>query len=129
MDIIVKKSRIEGKGVFASRNFKSGEIVIKWDISRQLSTEQEKEIPEKEKKYIAHTGAKIILQKSPAKYVNHSCNPNTHVENFCDMAIRDIKKGEEITSDYNECLGPEEILNCNCKSKNCKKSVNRKQIH
>ena len=42
MDVIIKKSKIEGKGVFAARDFKKGEIVVKWDISHQLSPEEAK---------------------------------------------------------------------------------------
>jgi len=36
-DVIVKKSKIHGLGVFASRNFKKGEIIIKWDTSHKLT--------------------------------------------------------------------------------------------
>jgi len=28
--VVVKKSKISGKGVFASRDFKKGEIVLRW---------------------------------------------------------------------------------------------------
>ncbi len=30
-DIVVKKSKIIGKGVFAIRDFKKGEVVLKWN--------------------------------------------------------------------------------------------------
>ncbi len=123
MDVIIKNSKIEGKGVFAPRNFKKGECIIKWDISNQLTPAQEKKLSETEKKYVAHINGKIILQQSPAKYVNHSCNPNTHIENFSDVAIKDIKKGEEITSNYFEDLSPNEEMKCNCGSKNCKRII------
>ncbi|MBS3088672.1 SET domain-containing protein-lysine N-methyltransferase [Candidatus Pacearchaeota archaeon] len=122
-NISIKKSKIEGKGVFASRNFKEGEIVIKWDISRQLTPEEVKELPEAEKKYIAYFKGKYILMKSPAKYVNHSCDANTYVNNFCDIAKRDIKKGEEITSDYSKTMETNDSMKCDCKSKNCKKII------
>ncbi|MBU2638274.1 MAG: SET domain-containing protein-lysine N-methyltransferase [Nanoarchaeota archaeon] len=126
MDVIIKKSKIEGEGVFAARDFKKGEIVIKWDISYQLSSEEAAAIPEKEKKHLAYTNGKIIVQQPPAKYVNHACNPNTQVKNFCDVAIRDIKKGEEITSDYSSDLEPGETMKCNCGSKNCKRIITAK---
>lgn len=120
MDVIVKKSKIEGLGVFASRDFKKGEIVIKWDISHQLTSDKIKEITEKEKKYVAHSNDKYILMQSPAKYVNHSCDANTYAENFCDVAKKNIKKGEEITGDYSEEGIPGEVMVCKCKSKNCR---------
>jgi len=37
MNIIVKKSKIHGRGVFANKDFKKNEIVIKWDISHLIS--------------------------------------------------------------------------------------------
>ncbi|HLE06997.1 MAG TPA: SET domain-containing protein-lysine N-methyltransferase [archaeon] len=122
-DVAVKKSKIHGMGVFASRNFNAGEIVIVWDISHLLTPEEARKLPEAKKKYIAHTNGKIILQQSPAKYINHSCDANTRVENFCDVAIRHIKKGEEITSNYSDDLGPGEMMKCSCGSKNCRKII------
>lgn len=50
MDVIVKKSKIDGKGVFAARDFKKGEIVIKWDISHELTPEEVKKTPRNRKK-------------------------------------------------------------------------------
>lgn len=119
-DITIKKSKIEGKGVFAGRDFKKGEIVIKWDISYQLTQEEVKKLPEAEKRYVAYLGKKHILMQSPAKYVNHSCDANTYAGNFCDIAKRDIKKGEEVTANYSETMETNEFMKCNCGSKNCR---------
>ena len=119
-EVIMKKSKIEGLGVFASRNFKKGEVVIKWDISHQLTPEEIKKLPEKEKRYIAYLNGKYILMQPPARYVNHSCDANTSADNFCDVAKRDIKMGEEITGDYSEEGLPGEVIVCKCGSKNCR---------
>ncbi len=125
-DVAVKKSKIEGLGVFALRDFKKGEIVIKWDIAYQLTPEEVKSMSHKEKRYVAFLDGKYILMEPPARYVNHSCDANTHAKDFCDIAKRDIKKGEEITGDYseNETQGFEMI--CHCRSKNCRGIVKRK---
>ena len=56
----------------------------------------------------------------PARFVNHSCDPNTFLHNFCGIAKRDIKKGEEITEDYSKENNPDFRLECKCGSKNCK---------
>lgn len=125
IDLIIKESKISGKGVFANKQFRAGEVVIKWDISNQLTKEQVKNLKGKDRKYLAFLNDKIILQKSPAKYVNHSCNPNTAIKNFSDVAIRDIKKGEEITSDYSNDLEINEKIVCNCGSLNCKKIISK----
>lgn len=128
MDVIVKKSEIEGKGIFASRDFKKGEVVIKWDISHQLTPEEVKKLPETEKRYIANLEGRYILMQSPAKYVNHSCDANTYADNFCDIAKRDIKKGEEITADYSKEAVPDLNMKCRCGSKNCRGIITSKQI-
>ena len=124
-DIVIKKSKIEGKGVFAARNFKKGETVIKWDISHQLTPQEVKRLPKKKKKYVAYINEKYILMQPPAKYVNHSCDANTYANHFCDIAKRNIKKGEEITGDYSEDETPGFEMKCNCGSKNCRKIIKR----
>ena len=122
-DVIVKKSGIEGLGVFAARDFKKGELVLRWDNAKELSEEQVKQVPQEEKKYVAFFNGKYLLQSSPAKYVNHSCEPNTFVKDFCDIALRDIKQGEEITSDYSKEPEPDMNMKCNCNTKKCRKTI------
>ena len=60
-----------------------------------------------------------FLMQPPEKYVNHSCEANTEVKNHCDVAIRYIKKGDEITSDYNK-KGSFVSFICKCGSKRCR---------
>jgi SET domain-containing protein len=122
-DVIVKKSQIHGLGVFASRNFKKGEVIIRWDISRKLTKKEVDILPEEEKRYIVYLDGEYILMQHPARYVNHSCDANTYVNNFCDVAKRDIKKGEEITANYSETMAPGESMECKCGSKNCRRII------
>ena len=53
--------------------------------------------------------------------INHSCQPSCKVNTFFVIALRDIKKGEEITFDYNQ---NEDTLaspfECGCCSKTIK---------
>ncbi len=120
MDVIVRKSKIEGKGVFANRNFKKGEVVLKWDTSHELTKEDADKLSEKEKKFVPFVHGKYLLLQSPERYVNHSCDANTHAGNFCDIAKRDIEKGEEITANYSETSAEYERMKCKCRSKNCR---------
>jgi SET domain-containing protein len=122
-DLIVKRSKIEGKGVFAGRDFRTGEVVIKWDISHQLTSEEATKLPASERRYVVYVKGKHILLQSPAKYVNHSCDANTRADNYCDIAQRDIKKGDEITANYSETMDSNEVMNCVCGSKNCRKVI------
>ena len=119
-NIIVKKSKISKFGVFAAKNFKKGEIVLKWKPNKILTKKQVDKLPKSEKHYVSsYAPGEYLLQQAPERYVNHSCNPNTEVKNNCDTAIKDIKKGEEITSDYRK----DNIIHhfkCLCGSKKCR---------
>ncbi|MBW3012268.1 SET domain-containing protein-lysine N-methyltransferase [Candidatus Woesearchaeota archaeon] len=121
-DILVKKSKIEGKGAFAGRDFKKGEIILRWDTSKTLTKEQADNLPEHEQRYVSFFDGKYILMHEPERYVNHSCDANTYAKDFCDVAKRDIRKGEEITTDYAKEV-PGINMKCNCGSKNCRKYI------
>ena len=99
-DIFVGKSKMFGKGIFANRNFKKGEVVIQYHL-KPLSEKEFQNLTKMEKNFTHNHFGVIYIYSSPERYVNHSANPNTNpdVKNKCDVAIRDIKKGEEITTD------------------------------
>jgi len=118
-DVLVKSSNIHDKGVFAARDFKAGEIVLRWDISNVLLENEVSKMTEEEKRYITFLDDKYVLMQEPERFVNHSCNANTTAKQFCDVAKRDIKKGEEITANYKEELPPNTYMKCNCGSPNC----------
>lgn len=99
-DVEIKESLIQGLGVFATRDFKKGEVVLKWDISNQISKEEFELKSIEEKMYIEILNGTYTLMKEPECRANRSCNPNCKIDNFCEIAIRDIKKGEEITTTY-----------------------------
>ncbi len=120
LNVIIKKSKIHGKGVFANRDFRKGETVIKWDLSAILTKEEVDKLPKKEKRYASILkDDKYILHQTPARYVNHSCDPNTYTKNTKDVASRDISKGEEITTDYSFEV-PGLYMKCNCGTKKCR---------
>lgn len=103
-NITLKKSKIgqfpDGKGVFANRDFKKGEVVIKYNL-KPLTKKDFENLPESEKIFTHTHWGIIYLYPIPDRYVNHSENPNTtqDLKNKQDIAKRDIKKGEEITTD------------------------------
>ncbi|MEK6910182.1 MAG: SET domain-containing protein-lysine N-methyltransferase [Nanoarchaeota archaeon] len=118
-NLIVNNSTIHGKGVFANKDFKKGEVVIKYNL-KKLTKEQFDNLSEEEKHFTSIKGDKIYLFPSPERYVNHSCEPNTNPSSDGDIAIKNIKSGEEITTDYRKDDVPGLNMKCNCKSKNCK---------
>ena len=96
-----------GYGVFATDDIPEGTIVYVKDSLEVvitpteflLHTEEMKDVIEKYS-YIDEHGNRIISWDF-AKYVNHCCNCNTMSTGYgFEIAIRDIKKGEQITDEY-----------------------------
>ena len=55
---------------------------------------------------------------------NHSCNPNIGFDgSICYIAIRDIKKDEEILLDYAFMETEFQPFECKCGSNNCRKII------
>lgn len=102
-DLVIGKGKLAGKGVYANRDFKKGEVVIKYNL-KSLTDEEYKKLPVKEKMFTHMHGTIRQLYSIPERYVNHSENPNTYhrvksMRDQADVALRDIKKGEMITGD------------------------------
>ncbi|MBI5390125.1 ACT domain-containing protein [Candidatus Woesearchaeota archaeon] len=120
---LVKMSKIHKVGVFAAKNFKKGETVLHFE-PKVLTKDQIKALPSDQKKYVSsYKHGKYILQQGPDKYVNHACDPNTKVQNNSDVAIRDIHRGEEITSDYRKDTIQLHHFTCRCRSRNCQRWI------
>jgi hypothetical protein len=83
---------------------------------KKRKEKKRKEKKRKEKKRVAFIGGKYRRCYEPENHVNYSCNLNTTAINYCDVAIRDIKSGEEITSTPTF----DKLRECNCGSKKCK---------
>jgi len=125
-NLTVRKIPRNGKGVFSKRNFKKGELITKVTgkiipLKKALSMSSY---------YLNHMGSiskdKCILMNPPAKFINHSCNPNAYEVKKKVLAMRNIKKGDEITFDYSKNGVPEVDnwkMKCRCKSKKCRKII------
>jgi len=60
---------------------------------------------------------------------NHSCDPNAYIEDYMmSRALRDIKKGEEITVDYGTFIDHSDTIlkKCKCNSKECRGEITGK---
>ncbi|HSX00120.1 MAG TPA: SET domain-containing protein [Patescibacteria group bacterium] len=116
--IEIKNSPIAGKGIFAKEPIKRGALVLKWR-PKVLTKEQAAELPAEEQKHYTYpNGEKVLWMQPPERFVNHSCEPNTHVVDESDVALRDIKPGEEITSDYIDVEATK--FKCFCGSEKCR---------
>jgi SET domain-containing protein len=122
-DIVIKRSAINKKGVFAARDFNKGEAVMKWSIVKTLARRELPGVTPADEKYISYLGKGMyVIMGAPSRFVNHSCDANTRAVNGVDVARREIKKGEEITADYIKEKAPYQFV-CNCGSAKCKRVI------
>lgn len=127
------RSKIEGRGLFAVKPIKKGEIVaikgghvIDWKTFKK----HEKLIGASYLQ-IADNFVLAPLKKSEVEkvmmFLNHSCNPNVGVRgNIIFVAMRDIKAGKELTTDYAMIDDDNYRMRCNCGARNCRKIVTGK---
>ena len=126
MKIHIEKSKLHGKGIFASRNIKKGEIVFIMKgkkIKFLINSEQQAKIAGLN--WIGIGKNEWIDPNIYGSYFNHSCNPNSAIKGKVIVeALQNIKKGEEITLDYSLCEA--DIfwhIKCECGAKNCRKII------
>jgi len=123
------------KGLFAVKDIKKGEIIT---ISAGIGLPEKivKRLPKSVHKYCYYMEngffyCSLSKDKISADwFMNHSCHPNAGgvKEAFTARALRDIKKGEEITYNYMEDYKfwryrPFRKFKCYCGFKNCKKTI------
>jgi hypothetical protein len=98
-DVYIGKGKLAGKGVYAARDFKAGELVKSYNL-RPLTQAQFDTLPKSEQMFVHSFWGKMYLFPEPSRYTNHSADPNTRadLQNMCNYAIRSIKKGEMITT-------------------------------
>ena len=60
-----------------------------------------------------------------SRLFNHSCNPNAGMRKTSEIfALRDIRRGEQITYDYSMTVAPTVWkMDCQCGSQNCRKTL------
>jgi SET domain-containing protein len=129
MDVIVGSSNIQGKGVFAARDYQAGEVMLLIDDTRVVDAEHPLRPDCEEFEYHCDYLAegKIVLMQSPERYINSSCDPNTYVKydqgKRLVISRRGIKAGEEISYDYIiDCHGGKE-WRCNCGAARCRGKI------
>ncbi len=126
----IKKSNIDNRGLYASQDIKDGTKIIEYKgkIVTKKRVEEDSKFDNDKAIYLFNLNKKYDLdgdfRYNTARLINHSCNPNCEVSGVglkvWVYAIRDIKKGEELSYDYG--FGYDEYYKdfpCKCGSKNC----------
>jgi len=124
-DVQIRHNRF-GKGVYSTRSFQTGELVLGTTgaLVRQRSI------------YTIQIARDLhVLPRPPAKYLNHSCDPNLGVKMNGDglpdfYALRPIAAGEHLTFDYamteyvlEEMELGRERTKCLCGAPNCRGTI------
>jgi SET domain-containing protein len=119
-------SRIAGQGLFAEQEIKQGTKIIRYIGQKITQAESERRLAAGNV-YIIGLDERYAIDgdtpKNTARYINHSCEPNCHTEQFGNtiwiMAIKDIQAGEELTYNYGYGIDEEPLEPCHCGAKNC----------
>ena len=126
----VKKSNIDKRGLYASKNIKSATKIIEY-IGKLISKKETETNPKFDNEkdiYLFNLNSKYDLDGdyswNTARLINHSCNPNCEVEGkglkLWITTIKDIKKGEELSYDYGFGYDVDyKQFPCKCGSQNC----------
>ena len=89
------------------------------DLSRKIRHDSLDSLPPEEHHFLnPFDDTFFVVLGEPERYVNHTCANNTRVEQFADVAVRDILTGEEITSDYRSGGVAIDFV-CRCGAPNC----------
>lgn len=127
-------NNVIGYGIVATKLIPCGTItwtLCDFDQSLIFAAEEVNAMDEDYKAIVEHYGyindtGKYVLCWDFARYMNHSCFYNTlPIDNFNEIAIRDIKPGEQITCDYSFLYYPT-TMSCFCGEDNCRKEIKRR---
>lgn len=113
-----------GLGLFANKNFVIGDFIIEY--TGEPLTHHEAD--ERGGRYLFTLNDTTVLdgtaRENIARYINHACDPNSEAviedeEQIMFYAIKDIKKGEELTFDYGQEYVEDFIKKVGCRCKSC----------
>ncbi|HEX7089168.1 MAG TPA: SET domain-containing protein-lysine N-methyltransferase [Longimicrobiales bacterium] len=137
---VVKRSRIHGKGVFATRRIPKGTRLIEYKGERISWEEADRRYDDSIQPH--HTFLFAVdddvvidagVRGNDARWINHSCDPNCEAVDedgriFIET-IRDIEPGEELTYDYSYILDEPHTAAvkarypCRCGSPRCRGTI------
>lgn len=132
----IHRSSIHNRGLYAAGAIAKGSYIVEYRGEKITKAESRRRSLAQHQRgrkngsgmvYIFELNKRYDLdgtrRNNPARYVNHSCDPNCEAVNdrgkIWVVALRDIEPGEELTYDYGYDI--EHFLNhpCRCGSDNC----------
>ena len=142
--VTVRRSRIQGKGVFAARDLREGERVLEY-TGALISDSEADALCDDESMRRHHTFLFAVddelvidgaMGGNEARFINHSCDPNCESiiagRRVYIHALRRIPQGEELLYDYwyvtDETYTMDDlrrIYPCRCRAPNCRGTLAR----
>jgi len=132
--LMAKDTSKYGKGIFAAKPIKKNSPLMVFG-GYVLTRDEEVKLPLDVRDIAIQIDRDLVIgvltrkELASTDYVNHSCEPNAGIKGQISLvAMRDIKKGEEITFDYGTVVyrqkgAPKYELICLCGSKSCRKKI------
>ncbi len=135
----VKKSKVHGSGVFATKDIQRNTKIIEYIGEKVHKSEGDKRSAKRIKDYLhsEETGSVYIFELNSkydidgsfeynkARYINHSCNPNSEVDivdgKIWISSIKKIYKGQELSYDYGYEFDKDDYKDhiCKCGEEKC----------
>jgi len=133
----VRGSEIHGRGLYAAKDISKDTWIIQYIGEKISKKESDRRANELLARTASNGGARVyifILNKrwdidgdvpdNDARLMNHSCGPNVEAQiwdkkEIWFIALRDIKKGEELTFNYGFDLEHWQDHRCRCGSARC----------
>ena len=120
----------KGRGLYATKDIKEGTKIIDYigNIITKKQTEESEKFDNAKPIYLFNLNNKYDLDGDVswniARLINHSCSNNCDYEGkglkLWVTAIKDIKKGDELTCDYGFSFDSDyKQFPCECRSLNC----------
>ncbi|KAL0144875.1 hypothetical protein V8B55DRAFT_1456632 [Mucor lusitanicus] len=144
-ELQVFQTKDRGWGLRTLVDIKKGDLVIEYRgeiISHQLCEERmcTTYVNEKNFYFLEYCNGEVIdacTKGTEARFINHSCDPNCHIEKWCRggeahfgvFASQDIEAKSELFYDYNFSTFNNSVESeqaCHCGSENCRGTIGRK---
>lgn len=130
--LTIGKSKINGRGCFATSTFRRGRKIAEYTGERISDLEAQKRARIRRYLRICDIDGRWSLDGARGgngtHYINHCCEPNAFMRithgHVLFFARRDISPGEEITIDYEQTLLPDS-KRCRCGARTCRGKINK----
>jgi SET domain-containing protein len=139
--LVMRSSKIQGRGVFARVDIPKGTRLIEYTGERITNAEADRryedELMGRHHTFLFILNTRTVIDAARggniAKYINHSCDPNCVAwiegQHIWIDAERKIRKGEELAYDYEYDYDPAytiedlELYQCRCGSPKCRGTI------